>query len=84
MRPVPAFADQLPNLRRHHNSRSSGRGGRLHRERLPLRTCGLCRVKLLSGKVRMAVEDSLTESEKKDGYILACQAEVETDVEIDA
>ncbi|WP_292428919.1 hypothetical protein [Methylobacter sp.] len=41
-------------------------------------------MKLLSGKVRMAVEDSLTESEKKDGYILACQAEVETDVEIDA
>lgn len=47
-------------------------------------TCGLCRVKLLSGKVRMAVEDSLTEDEKTDGYILACQAEVETDVEIDA
>jgi ferredoxin len=47
-------------------------------------TCGLCHVKLLSGKVRMTVEDSLTENEKKDGYILACQAEVETDVEIDA
>ena len=47
-------------------------------------TCGLCRVKLLSGKVRMAAEDSLTESEKTDGYILACQAEAESDVEIDA
>ena len=47
-------------------------------------TCGLCRVKLLSGKVHMAVEDALTEDEKTDGYILACQAEVETDVEIDA
>lgn len=47
-------------------------------------TCGLCRVKLLSGKVRMAVDDSLTEDEKTDGYILACQAEVETNVEIDA
>ncbi|MDD5411349.1 MAG: 2Fe-2S iron-sulfur cluster-binding protein [Methylobacter sp.] len=46
-------------------------------------TCGLCRVKLLSGKVRMTVEDALTEDEKMDGYILACQAEVETDVEID-
>lgn len=32
----------------------------------------------------MAVEDSLTEGEKTDGYILACQAELETDVEIDA
>jgi ferredoxin-NADP reductase/Fe-S-cluster-containing hydrogenase component 2/putative sterol carrier protein len=47
-------------------------------------TCGLCRVKLLSGRVRMEVEDALTEDEKTDGYILACQAEVETDVEIDA
>ena len=47
-------------------------------------TCGLCRVKLLAGKVHMAVEDSLTEDEKTDGYILACQAEIETDVEIDA
>ncbi|WAK01007.1 2Fe-2S iron-sulfur cluster-binding protein [Methylobacter sp. YRD-M1] len=47
-------------------------------------TCGLCRVKRLSGKVRMAVEDSLTESEKADGYILACQAEAESNVEIDA
>jgi ferredoxin-NADP reductase/NAD-dependent dihydropyrimidine dehydrogenase PreA subunit len=46
-------------------------------------TCGLCRVKLLSGKVHMAVEDSLTEDDKTDGYILACQAEIETDVEID-
>jgi ferredoxin len=47
-------------------------------------TCGLCRVKLLSGKVRMAVDDALTEDEKNDGFILACQAEVEADVEIDA
>lgn len=47
-------------------------------------TCGLCRVKLLSGRVRMAVEDSLPEDEKNDGYILACQAELESDVEIDA
>ncbi len=47
-------------------------------------TCGLCRVKLLSGKVRMAVDDALTEEDKTDGYILACQAGVEADVEIDA
>ncbi|MFZ2171684.1 MAG: 2Fe-2S iron-sulfur cluster-binding protein [Methylococcaceae bacterium] len=47
-------------------------------------TCGLCRVKLLSGKVSMAVDDALMEDEKTDGYILACQAEIEADVEIDA
>jgi ferredoxin len=47
-------------------------------------TCGLCRVKLLSGKVRMAVEDALTEEEKVEGYILACQAELKTDVEVEA
>src|ERR1700746_3279925 len=43
-------------------------------------TCGACRVKLLSGKVRMPVEDSLTQGEKARGYILACQALAESDV----
>ncbi|MBS1212793.1 MAG: 4Fe-4S binding domain protein [Proteobacteria bacterium] len=47
-------------------------------------TCGLCRVKLLSGAVRMPVADALSDDEKSDGYILACQAEPETDVEVDA
>jgi ferredoxin-NADP reductase/putative sterol carrier protein len=47
-------------------------------------TCGTCRVKLLSGKVRMPVEDALTEDEKASGQILACQAEVEGDVEVEA
>jgi ferredoxin len=47
-------------------------------------TCGACRVKLLSGKVRMPVEDALTDGEKASGDILACQAEVEGDVEIEA
>jgi ferredoxin len=47
-------------------------------------SCGTCLVKLKNGKVRMATEDSLSRSEKEDGYILACQAEPEGDVELEA
>jgi hypothetical protein len=39
---------------------------------------------MVSGKVRMPVEDALTEDEKAGGDILACQAEVEGNVEIEA
>ncbi len=46
--------------------------------------CGSCRVKLISGKVRMAVEDALTEQDKADGYILTCQAKIRGDVKVDA
>ena len=47
-------------------------------------TCGACRIKLLSGKVRMPVEDSLTQGEKDRGYILACQALAESDVVVES
>jgi ferredoxin len=47
-------------------------------------TCGLCRVKLLSGNAHMEVTDALTEDDKADGHILAYQAEPDSDVEIDA
>jgi len=47
-------------------------------------TCGSCRVKLVSGSVRMAVEDALTEEDKAEGYILACQAEIRGDVRVEA
>jgi ferredoxin len=47
-------------------------------------TCGACRIKLLSGKVQMPVEDSLTEEEKSRGYILACQAQAESDVVVES
>ena len=47
-------------------------------------TCGSCRVKLISGSVRMAVEDSLTKEDKAEGYILACQAKIHSDVRVDA
>jgi ferredoxin-NADP reductase/Fe-S-cluster-containing hydrogenase component 2 len=47
-------------------------------------TCGSCRVKLASGAVRMPVEDALTKEDKAGGYILACQAEIDGDVVVDA
>jgi hypothetical protein len=39
---------------------------------------------LLSGSVRMAVEDALTEQDKAEGYILACQAKIRGDVKVEA
>jgi len=47
-------------------------------------TCGSCRVKLASGAVHMPVQDALTEDDKADGYILACQAEISGDVAVEA
>jgi len=47
-------------------------------------TCASCRVKLVSGRVTMAAEDALTDQDRAEGYILACQAKVQGDVEVDA
>ena len=47
-------------------------------------TCASCRVKLVSGRVTMAVEDALTDQDRAEGYILACQAKVQGDIEVDA
>lgn len=47
-------------------------------------TCGSCRVKLVAGSVTMAVEDALTSADRAERYILACQAEVQGHVEVDA
>lgn len=47
-------------------------------------TCGACRVKLLAGDVIMAVDDALTSQDRADGYILACQAKIRGNVEVDA
>lgn len=49
-----------------------------------LGTCGICKVKLNSGKVTMAVEDALTEDDKANNMILACQAKATEDVSVDA
>ena len=47
-------------------------------------TCASCRVKLVSGQVTMAAEDALTDQDRTEGYILACQAKVLGDIEVDA
>ena len=47
-------------------------------------TCGICKVKMTSGEVEMAVEDSLDADEKASGIILACQAKPKTAVTVEA
>ena len=47
-------------------------------------TCGVCRVKLLSGAVTMEVEDGLEPGDKSNNVILACQAKPTGDVTVDA
>ena len=46
--------------------------------------CGLCKVKLVSGQVTMAVEDALTPEDKAANVILACQAKSTGNVEVEA
>lgn len=46
--------------------------------------CGACIVKLNTGDVTMLAEDALSESDRKSGYILACQARPKGDVELEA
>lgn len=46
-------------------------------------TCGVCKVKLLSGEVSMDVQDALSDVDKKSGLILACQAKAKTNLEIE-
>lgn len=47
-------------------------------------TCGVCKVKMTSGEVMMAVEDSLDADDKANGMILACQAIPKTDIAVEA
>lgn len=47
-------------------------------------TCGLCKTKLVSGKVTMEVQDALTDADKASGIILACQARSLGDVTVEA
>lgn len=46
--------------------------------------CGTCKVRLLSGEVRMEAEDALSPFEKRSGVILACQARPTTAVTVEA
>ncbi len=47
-------------------------------------TCGLCKVKMTSGEVEMAVEDSLDAEDKTNGIILACQAKPKGEIMVEA
>ena len=47
-------------------------------------TCGVCKVKMTSGEVEMAVEDALDPSDMANGVILACQAKPKGDVAVEA
>jgi ferredoxin-NADP reductase len=47
-------------------------------------TCGVCKVKMTSGEVDMAVEDSLDADDTANGIILACQAKPKSAVAVEA
>jgi ferredoxin-NADP reductase len=47
-------------------------------------SCGVCKVKLLSGSVIMEVEDGLDPDDKVAGMILACQAKSTSNLAVDA
>lgn len=47
-------------------------------------TCGVCKVKMTSGEVVMAVEDALDADDKANGIVLACQAKPTAEVTIEA
>jgi ferredoxin-NADP reductase len=47
-------------------------------------TCGVCKVKMTSGDVEMAVEDALDADDKVNGIILACQAKPKGEVTVEA
>jgi ferredoxin len=47
-------------------------------------TCGVCKVKMTSGEVEMAVEDALEPDDTANGIILACQAKPKGDIAVEA
>jgi ferredoxin len=47
-------------------------------------TCGVCKTKMTSGEVDMAVQDALDADDKANGIILACQAKPKGDVAVEA
>ncbi|HEY3802404.1 MAG TPA: ferric reductase-like transmembrane domain-containing protein [Kofleriaceae bacterium] len=46
--------------------------------------CGQCKTRLVSGKVRMTVQDALTNHDRAKGLVLACQAHATRDCTVDA
>lgn len=47
-------------------------------------TCGVCKIKMTSGEVEMAVQDALEAADKANDIILACQAKPRADVAVEA
>lgn len=47
-------------------------------------TCGVCKVRMISGDVDMEVDDALDADDKANGMILACQAKPKGPVEVEA
>lgn len=47
-------------------------------------TCGICKVRLRSGSVTMEVQDGLTQDDKRNGFILACQAKATENIGVEA
>ena len=47
-------------------------------------TCGVCKVKMTSGEVEMAIEDALDPDDKANGIILACQAKPKNEIVVEA
>ena len=47
-------------------------------------TCGVCKVKMTSGEVEMAVDDALEPDDKANGIILACQAKPKGEIAVEA
>ncbi|MBK8286576.1 MAG: 2Fe-2S iron-sulfur cluster binding domain-containing protein [Ahniella sp.] len=47
-------------------------------------TCGLCKVKMTSGEVEMAVQDALDADDIANKIILACQAKPKGDIAVEA
>jgi len=46
-------------------------------------TCGKCKVRVVSGQVEPGETDLLSDSEREQGLVLACQAEALSDVQIE-
>ena len=46
--------------------------------------CGQCKTRLLAGTVQMDCEDALSAAEKASGFVLACQARPQSDVNVEA
>ena len=47
-------------------------------------TCGVCKVKMISGEVDMEVQDALDDTDKAGNIILACQAKPKAEVAVEA